>query len=280
MQFSTPLRYPGGKARLGSWLAELLRHNKLSGGQYVEPYAGGAGAAIFLLSRGYVDSIVLNDADPAVHTFWKVITQDSKVFIEMVEATPVTMESWYVAKEVLACPEQHSDLAIAFSTFFLNRTNRSGILSAGVIGGKQQTGNYKLDARYQKADLVARLKQIGALAGRIEINGLDAMEFVGSLRPSPKTLVYLDPPYYEKGSCLYRNFYEPEDHQAIAERVGQLDIPWLVTYDNCPPIRDLYAQHHSAEFSMVYSTSLQRPVGSEIMFFSGLSIHCTPFLKR
>ncbi len=280
MQFSTPLRYPGGKAKLGLWLAELLRHNRLSGGQYVEPYAGGAGAAIFLLSRGYVDSIVLNDADPAIHKFWKVITEDNDVFREMVDATPVTMESWHIAREVLATPDQHTDLAIAFSTFFLNRTNRSGILSAGVIGGKAQNGPYKLDARFQKPELLARLKQIGALAGRIEVHGLDAMDFIKGLKPQAKTLVYLDPPYYEKGSCLYRNFYGPQDHETIAHRVARLAVPWLVTYDNCQPIRNLYTKHQSVEFSMVYSTSLKRPVGSEIMFYEGVSLHRPPFLKR
>lgn len=34
----TPLRYPGGKAKLSEYVKEIIRANKLYDGEYVEPY--------------------------------------------------------------------------------------------------------------------------------------------------------------------------------------------------------------------------------------------------
>lgn len=282
MSFATPLRYPGGKGRLGPWLAELLRHNSLSGGCYVEPYAGGAGAAIYLLTMGYVDHIVINDADPVVYAFWAAALNHTDDFIRMIERTPVTMSTWEAQKEIHANPTKHDLLEVGFATFFLNRTNRSGILSAGVIGGRAQKGKYKLDARFNKQDLAQRIRLLGQMRRHIGVHGLDAIDFLNTIEEylPERSLIYFDPPYYEKGSSLYRNFYKPEDHASIALRISELNRPLLVTYDNCPPILDLYRDFDYTEFSMVYSTAMDRPLGSEVMFYRDLEIHSEPVLKR
>ncbi|WP_145578044.1 DNA adenine methylase, partial [Yersinia alsatica] len=213
--FITPLRYPGGKGRLGPWLAELLRHNGISGGWYVEPYAGGAGAALFLLMRGYVNHIVINDIDPVIYAFWWAILNKNEEFISRLEETPVTMDSWYEQKNILSNPSNYSPLDVGFATFFLNRTNRSGILSGGVIGGKNQNGNYKIDARFNKPKLAERIRKIGEMREHISLYQLDAIELINTVEEiiPKKSLIYLDPPYYEKGSQLYRNHYKPHDHQ-------------------------------------------------------------------
>ncbi len=282
MQFSTPLRYPGGKGRLGHWLAQLLRHNRISGGCYVEPYAGGAGAAIHLLTKGYVNHIVINDADPVVYAFWAAAVQHAEQFLLLLKETAVNMESWYRQKEIHEAPEKYDIVEVGFATFFLNRTNRSGILAGGVIGGKDQTGPYKLDARFNKTDLAERIRLLGELKKHIGIYGCDAIEFLRGIEdqlPS-NSLIYCDPPYYHKGSQLYRNFYKPDDHQEIATAVSQLNKPWLVTYDDCPEIHALYSAHNRADFSLVYSTAQARTLGSEVMYYSGVQLHELPALRR
>lgn len=278
--FVTPLRYPGGKARLGDWLAGLIKHNGIEGGTYVEPYAGGAGAAVFLLLNGHVRDIVINDADPVVYAFWWALKNQMEDLVHLIETVPVNMETWHRMKEVMAAGDRSNLLELGFATFFLSRTNRSGILSGGVIGGQNQNGKYKIDARYNKKGLVQRVKAFAAYKERIQVYNMDAMKLISENDYGVRSLIYLDPPYYNKGSQLYRNYYMPEDHAAISEVVGGVKTPWLVTYDACDEIAKLYSGMNGVEFSFHYSTHSARPKSTELMFFSGLSLHEPPRLKR
>lgn len=280
--FVTPLRYPGGKGRLGAWLAELLDHNNLIGGVYIEPYAGGAGAAMYLLVNNYVEKVVINDVDPVVYAFWWAVLNDTERLAEMILETPVTMDTWHKQREILLGSIPVGSTELGFATFFLNRTNRSGIIKGGVIGGQKQTGKYLIDARYNKQRLAARVLKIGALRDRVQVFNLDAIQLLSSSGFSfgERSLVYLDPPYYEKGSQLYRNHYLPEDHKRISEAVCSLRSPWIVTYDNCDEIKKLYEGVSGVEFSLHYSTHMQRPKATEVMFFSGLNLRSDPVLRR
>lgn len=282
MPFYTPLRYPGGKGRLGPWLAELMRYNGISGGWYVEPYAGGAGAAIYLLLEGYVDHIIINDIDPFIYAFWWAVLNDTDELVRLINETPVNIDTWYKQKEVHASPEKYSTTEVGFATFFLNRTNRSGIISAGVIGGRAQSGTYKLDARYNRSELTKRIRRIAARRRHITLYCEDAVKLIEDLEPDlpTKVLLYLDPPYYTKGSELYRNFYGVDDHVKIRDLVSRLNHPWLVTYDNCEFIRELYAEFPCVEFGIYYSTHMSRPRVKEVMFYGNLRLHRAPTLRR
>lgn len=280
--FASPLRYPGGKGRLGPWLAALIHANKLHGGCYVEPYAGGAGAALYLLLHGHVKRIVINDADPIVHAFWHAAVHESEALIREIQTRPPTMETRNIARKIVTSPDEHSRAEVGFATFFLNRTSRSGILNGGVIGGKAQAGDYKLDARYNQSDLIARIRTIAAKEKQITVLGIDALDLLEEVCPSlpKKSLVYLDPPYYVKGSQLYRNFYEHADHVSIAKTVKGLALPVLVTYDDTPEIRKLYRGMKSTLFSLQYSTHLARPMVSEVMFYANVTLPMPPVLTR
>jgi DNA adenine methylase len=280
--FASPLRYPGGKGRLGPWLSSVIEANELKGGWYVEPYAGGAGAALYLLLQNYVEHIVINDADPLIHAFWQSVVHESAAFVDLIRQTPVTMETRARQQAMVLSPEKHTRLELGFAAFFLNRTSRSGILAGGVIGGKEQSGTYKLDARYQHDDLIARVQAIGRLRKRITVVGMDALEMLIDCSPGfpARTLVYLDPPYYVKGSQLYRNHYQHSDHKAIAHWARLARHPLLITYDNCPQVCDLYRRVKSAEFSLQYSTHLARPLASEVLFYANLKLPTPPQLTR
>ncbi|WP_456269137.1 DNA adenine methylase [Kushneria sp. AK178] len=280
--FVTPLRYPGGKGRLGAWLAEVIRHNDLQEGCYVEPYAGGAGAAMYLLLKEHVSSIVINDADPAIYAFWWAVLNDSERLVSLIRETPVTMDTWYQQRAIVDVPGEVDTTILGFATFFMNRTNRSGIISGGVIGGKGQGGTYKLDARYNIEGLCKRIKDIAARREDISLYDVDAMELIqpGFLETPESSLIYLDPPYYNKANQLYRNFYKPEDHAEIAEKVVALETPWLVTYDNCEEIKALYQGAECEEFSLHYSTHLKRPKAKEVLFYGNLFLENKPTLRR
>jgi DNA adenine methylase len=270
MKFSTPLRYPGGKAKLTDFLKLLITENELLGCDYVEAYAGGAGIAINLLSHGYANRIHLNDLNPSVFAFWHSVVNSPDELCKLINDIPVSIEQWHLQKQIQKNAKNHSSLELGFSTFFLNRTNRSGIIQAGVIGGKNQDGIWKLDARFNKADLIARIERIAQFQSKINLYNLDGEVFIKSIIPKlpQKSLVYLDPPYYVKGQGLYENHYTHEDHLKIANLVlNRLKRPWLVSYDFTPEIVDMYPSVSSIVYGLNYSAQ-QRYEGAEVMFFS------------
>jgi DNA adenine methylase len=270
MRQQTPLRYPGGKARLGPFFGELVRANGLCDGTYVEPFAGGAGVAIHLLLGEFIDSIYINDVDEAVYAFWRAILDHSDEFCALVESVPLTPREWRRQKKILTEGLKSSEpLSLGFAMFYLNRTNRSGILNGGMIGGKKQSGEWKLDVRFNRDELVQRIRKLSRYRGRIHTSNEDALSFLRQLTPKlrKKTLLYLDPPFYAKGQHLYANFYRHDDHRQIAEFVSSIEVPWVISYDDHSAVRSLYSAYRRSRYSLGYSAR-ERRIGSEVMFFS------------
>lgn len=265
----TPLRYPGGKAKFADFLKLLLKQNRLLDGEYAEPYAGGAGAAIELLLTGCVSRIHLNDLNYPVYCFWRSILKEPEAFCQLISKTKLDMETWHGQRHIVENAHDYSELAVGFALFYMNRTNRSGIISGGVIGGYEQTGTWKIDARFTRQELIKRIQQIARHANAIKIYNLDAMKFLDKMARSlpQKSLIYLDPPYYEQGQRLYDNFYTKEEHGDIAQRIAQLRTPWLVSYDDVSAIRTLYRNFQQTSCSLLYSAAKSYK-GSEVVIFS------------
>jgi DNA adenine methylase len=266
----TPLRYPGGKAKLAETVKRLMEVNSLLDGEYVEPYAGGAAIGLELLFHEYVSRIHINDVSRPVHAFWKSVLRHTDELCNLIKETRLSVAMWDKQRQVMENPKQHDDLALGFATFFLNRTNRSGILNGGIIGGRDQTGPWKIDARYNAPELINRIQSIAKMRDRIKLTRQDALNFLksGVEKWPEKTLIYLDPPYYVKGRDLYYDFYEPKDHQGVAEfvRSGITQQRWIVSYDNEPAIRALYKGCPHIVYNIGYSARSARQ-GSEVMFF-------------
>ena len=268
MQYLTPLRYPGGKGRLTQAVIDIMTTNGLEGGHYVEPFAGGAAIGLTLLTLEYASHIHINDLNRSIHAFWKTALDDTDELCGLIRSKRVSMAEWRGQHAVQRDPDA-SPIELAFSTFFLNRCNRSGIILGGVIGGKGQTGTWKLDARFNKPDMISRIERIASLRHRIFLYNLDAAVLIEKVLPKiPKrSLVYLDPPYYVKGKGLYEDHYQHEDHALIAKKVLALEHPWIVSYDNTPEITRLYRSVKSRVFGLRYSAHA-RYEGAEIMFFA------------
>jgi DNA adenine methylase len=273
-RFPSPLRYPGGKGKIANFVKMLMIENGLVGRDYVEPFAGGASVALSLLYEGYADRAFINDLNPGVHAFWSSAVSKTDELCQLIESTPVTMQTWHEQREIANAAEAEG-LALGFATFFLNRTNRSGIISGGVIGGLDQTGQWKIDARYNVESLVQRIRKIGRHRSSIVVSNEDAVDFVKQWsEPSQDpAFLYLDPPYFEKGEGLYDNFYDAADHGLISESVAALTHPWIVSYDARPEITRLYPDAVQIRYELAYSANKKHTTGSEIMFFhEGLTI--------
>ncbi|HEY0664594.1 MAG TPA: DNA adenine methylase, partial [Gallionella sp.] len=256
-----------GKSQLIPFVIELLKHNNLIYGEYAEPFAGGSGIAMHLLLEGYVDKVYLNDLDPAIYSFWLSVLNHTDEICRLIMETDITIDEWHKQREIFrGGSNSTSEIVFGFSTLFLNRTNRSGIIKGGVIGGLGQNGNYKLDCRFNKSDLIRKIRRIASYRTQINLSQLDAVEFIQSVVPntSPNTLVNLDPPYFGKGPELYTNFYRPEDHADLAEAVRSIQRHWMVTYDDAPEIRELYNNFSTYTSNLNYSAQLKR-VGTELL---------------
>lgn len=250
----SPLRYPGGKASLAGLFADVIERLGLSTVRYVEPYAGGAGAGVALLRAGLVDHVVINDFDPAVHSFWVAATEHSEALCAQVRDTPLDVDEWRRQKAVYRAADDTDPLALGFAFFYLNRTNRSGILNAGPIGGVNQDGNYKIDARFNRRELISRLEAVGERADRITVSNKDGRTIVREHAGDPNTFLYIDPPYLSAGGSLYLNAFTHRDHADLAETVrAYRDGNWIVTYDDAPYIHRLYAGESVQSYALYYS---------------------------
>lgn len=268
---SSPLRYPGGKAKLATYVKAVLRANSLLDRTYIEPYAGGAGVALSLLLHGYVRRIVLNDISVPIHAFWSAVLDESDRFREKILSVELSVEEWRRQREIFRNPDGVNTFELGFAAFYLNRTNRSGVLNGGIIGGFAQNSAYGIDARFNRAELAFRVARIAKVRSQISILRKDAADLLTNLSDiaaPEECFVYADPPYFKKGRDLYYDFYRPEDHELIRDSVFSLrNTPWIVSYDNEPEIIQLFGGRRSIEYDLSYSVRNGR-TGREVMFFS------------
>lgn len=281
-RFISPLRYPGGKARMAPYLTQLIREQRNRPTSYAEPFAGGAGAALKLLVDEVVKTIHINDLAPGIAAFWRSVFYSSDAFAALVRDASVTVDDWHRHREIFDHPDQHDDITLGFSTFFLNRCNRSGILSARPIGGLDQSGQWKIDARFNRENLSNRILLLGQYRRRVSITQLDAKEFMSSVEHLGSSLLaYVDPPYIVQGENLYLDSLTYEDHVALAAHLASTSVPWILTYDTAEQVTDeLYSGFRAASFNIAHTAQKQH-VGSEFVVFSdGLQVSSLELVNR
>lgn len=269
MRYLSPLRYPGGKARLAPFFSEVIDLQRPRPTVYAEPFAGGAGAALRLLVDEEVEEIVINDLNPGIAALWNMVFGDPEYLIDFILTVPISLEEWHHQREVYAEANCTDVRALGAATLYLNRCNRSGILDAGPIGGYNQSGRWLIDARFNRSSLADRVRYIGAFSSRVTVTSQDAREFIKeSSRFGERVLLYVDPPYLQQGDDLYMDSLSFSDHEELAEVLQESQQHWLMTYDADDRIvADLYPGFRCAEFEISHTAHHQH-VGSEFALFS------------
>lgn len=264
----SPLRYPGGKTKLYKYVKSIIEANNLMGETYIEPFAGGAGLALKLLINGDVKKIVINDFDPAIYAFWYCLLNNSEQMCDFISKVPLTVEEWNNQHSIYANQEKHTQLELAQATLFLNRTNVSGVITGGIIGKRDQSGKYKMDARFNRTELIRKVQSIATLSDRIDLYNLDAVDFLDTkLRHYYKTFINFDPPYVVKGGKLYKNAFTVDDHRILRNHIVNCHRKWIVTYDMCDLVYELYSEFRGGTVDIYYSANGARNA-KEYIFFS------------
>ena len=265
----SPLRYPGGKTKFYAYVKELLAQNELIGQTYIEPFAGGAGLALKLLLNDDVSRIVVNDLDPAIYAFWYSVLNYTEELCSRIDKVPLTLDEWNKQRAIYSLQNENNLLDLGFATFFLNRTNVSGVVKGGPIGGQEQNGEYKLDARFNRGALSKKIKDIAARRKQIVLLHQDAKQLLQpeQLRKYYKVFLNLDPPYVKKGAQLYKNAFSENDHRELFELISRCRRKWIVTYDICPLVAELYSPFRSSYLDVTYSIKGSKKA-QEYIFFS------------
>ena len=252
----SPLRYPGGKVKLYKFVKKILDLNNLHG-TYIEPFAGGAGLAIKLLLNNDVKRIVINDSDLAIYSFWQCVLYHTEELCQFIETVPITYDEWIQQREIYLNQSQYSETEIGKAAFFLNRTNVSGILKGGIIGGKNQTGTFPMCARFNRVELIKKVNRIAACSDKIDVYNLDALDFLSPriMRHYYKVLINFDPPYVEKGGQLYMNSFTEEDHRKLRDAITNCSRKWIATYDVCDLTASLYKSFRGSFVDITYSAN-------------------------
>ncbi len=267
----SPLRYPGGKNRLSKFIAKVCLDNDISG-HYIEPYAGGAAVALYLLLENKVGRITINDFDKSIYAFWYAVLNHTDEFCKLIENAELSYDQWIKQKEIQKNKENCNLLVLGFSTFYLNRTNRSGIICAGLIGGGKQNGTYKMDCRFNKQKLINRIRKIAKYKNKIHLFNKDALNLVKKIKSTynnKNTIIYFDPPYYLKGATLYKNSYKDDDHKKVATLIKTIEgANWIISYDNTQEIKSIYGWVKNKYEYILSHSAYKTKKGKEILFFS------------
>ena len=264
----SPLRYPGGKTKLYDIVRDIIDTNNLHN-TYIEPFAGGAGLALKLLLNNDVKKIVINDSDLAIYAFWYSVLNNTKQICTFLDTVELSVKKWREMQKIYYHKTEYDLLTVGKSTLYLNRVNVSGVLKGGLIGGIQQEGKYGMDARFNRDALIEKIHKIAERKKQITLCGLDVFDFLKSntFKYQSNGLVNFDPPYVGKGGKLYLNYFTEADHIKLKRRISQIRKKWIVTYDNCEFIENLYSRYPKSLIDVTYGTNVGKK-DKEFIFYS------------
>jgi DNA adenine methylase len=253
-----PLRYPGSKSRFYKQFRDFFCQLNLSGRRIVEPYAGSASISLSLLADGLVTSAQLIERDPLIFSFWKSVFLHTEELVDAIKEIPVNMESWADIRKNLHVtePDESRTVELGLAGLFLNRTNFSGVLHAGPIGGASQSSSYAVDCRFNKDEIISRIEIISKYREKVDVCFGDAVDFLKKNRDDPKkeAIYYIDPPYFKEGKKLYRHYYDTAEHTALARTLAESHFDWILSYDAHHVIEHLYADFSRIDKVFRYSS--------------------------
>jgi DNA adenine methylase len=192
-----------------------------------------------LLKNRVVPEIYLNDADVRIYAFWRAALHHAERFVERIVSVRLTITEWRRQHQICAHPYKYRLFDVGFAAFYMNRCNRSGVLTgSGPIGGYEQSGRWRMGVRFYREALAERILKLSKMRRNIHVSQHDAIDFLKATLPRgrgrKRVFVYVDPPYVSNGQRLYMNAYKADDHKDLAEYLHtQKTLPWIRFVTRC-----------------------------------------------
>lgn len=268
-RYLSPLRYPGGKGRMGPYLADLMasQYGLLEVEIWAEPFAGGLGAGLHVLAADVAEEVWFCETNPALAALWRMIRTDLDDLARRIELTNPTIDLFYASREMVknaATTGGHDDQELAVAALILNRCSRSGIVApnVGPIGGKDQAGKYTVKSRFDPAKVAARLRALSPYTQRLRQYDCSGIEFLrgldGGVGIEEEMLAFVDPPYTDVGNDLYGRGMSVAEHRELAWILNTSPMRWALTYDATPHIwTDWYPNRAVMEYGISHSAHKQ-----------------------
>ena len=262
----SPLRYPGGKTRAREKLLRIFIDNfdYTDYDRLVSPYFGG-GSFEFHIQNKFGYRLLANDKFFPLYLFWDSVKYSKAKLVERLRQIKVTKELFMQFRQDLMCDltkcEDLDELDIATKFFVINRCSFSGATLSG--GYSQQAAEKRFTAssidRVEALDLTY-----------FQPSSIDGCMLLQKRKVSDSDFIFADPPYcLGPNSKLYgRNgdLHEGFDHAGLAMQLrGQKN--WMVTYNDCPEIRALYAGYKIIPLEWSYGMNASKK-SSEIVILS------------
>lgn len=257
------LRYPGGKTKIKKTiLSKLIKiyDNDNDINEYREPFFGGGSIGLeFIKESPNIKNFWLNDKDFGIYALWKSVLSNPTELKFLVREFVPTVGKFYEFKNDLLFGEKSDDIVnIGFKKLAIHQISYSGLgtKSGSPQGGKSQKSKYKIDCRWSPNHICKNIDNINNLfcSRNIKITNLDFSEILDG----GEALIYLDPPYYEKGGELYQYSFNFWDHLKLAESLKLTKNKWLLSYDDCSEIRKLYSWAQTEEINLNYTINSSR----------------------
>lgn len=246
----SPYRYPGGKSKYCNEILQKLSIYLDKNNNFVDVFVGGGSITLAVAEKYRYHNIYINDIDPWVYSFWKLIAKnDSKEIKELFNLIDIkpTIDYFNHLRE----KNPQNEIEQAYYSIFFNRTTFSGLGFNGPIGGKDQKSKYTIDCRYNSLKIKSNILEcIKLLSGRTIVSNNHFSNF--NTWSNTQYVSYLDPPYVEAGKQLYTYWMQKEEH-ILLSNILQVKNDWVLSYDDDELIRDLYKNNQIFNLSVKYS---------------------------
>jgi DNA adenine methylase len=253
----SPLRYPGGKAK---FLKKIIPKIYTPYDEFREPFVGGG--SVFLTALKEINPMAkyrINDLNYSVFCFWKELKENGDELIDKIEQIrKVSLDGRLLYNQFKPKDISRSCFDEAVRFFVLNRITFSGITDCG--GFSEES----FQKRFTNSS-INRLRILPKLLKNVIIENEDYESLI--FEPGKSVFIFLDPPYfsasksklYGKNGDLHLFF----DHNRFAQNMKKCRHHWLITYDDCLEIRQLFS------FANIYIHKWQAQYGMNNVAASG-----------
>lgn len=256
----SPLRYPGGKTRACSILEKIINENfdiHLFT-NIISPFFGGGSFEFYIQNKYNSLNIIANDKFIPLYNFWKncKINNDNLIYNLYQKINNIDKNNFIqLRKNIL---DEKDDLQQAIMYFIINRCS---------FNGSTLSGGFSLEAskkRFTKSS-IDKIKNLNL--EKFEIFNLDFEDFIND-NYNDNNLIFLDPPYfineklYGNNGDLHENFDHIKLFNCLSDKKN-----WILTYNNCHYIKDLYKDFKIFEVNWSYSMNKSK-LSSEIIIIN------------